>query len=118
MSVQKSDETQNELENAIEIAEELLRKVTYTKGERSGRITATRLRKIHALATENDLFKAFRYKILYLVQRNTHYREKELEEFAENLLKRIEQHERQMEFARLITQYAIMVYAAKEVEGK
>lgn len=108
---------QEDILRAIRLAELLLEHVRPVKGDAKGRVTTTRLRNMFALAMANDPYEAFRLKLLYLVKRNTHDQVKELERFGKDFLKHIEKEsDNRMRFAQCTLEYAIMVYAKKEVE--
>jgi len=102
---------------AIKAAERLVRGVTVTRSEREGRVTATRLRRMLALASEAEFYDEFKLRLLYLTERNTSQREKELENFVSALLKHLKglEEDKRLEEARLVLEYAVMQYAAKEL---
>ncbi|MEM2865490.1 MAG: hypothetical protein QXR65_09555 [Candidatus Bathyarchaeia archaeon] len=80
----------------------------------------TRLRRILELASKADLYKEFKLRFLYLVSRNKNKEEKELESFAKQFIRELEneKEENRLGFAKLTLEYALMKYAAKELEGR
>jgi hypothetical protein len=117
-----SQESLDERREAIGLAERLLKDVKpQAEGGREdrGKLTMTRLRRMLELV-KADLYEEFKLKLLYLVARNTTRNEKELEDFAKAFIRELEnKRERdkdRLSLAKLTLEYAVMAYAAKQLE--
>jgi undecaprenyl pyrophosphate synthase len=116
-----SQESLDGRREAIGLAEKLLKDVKpQTEGGRDdkGKLTMTRLRRMLELASKADIYEEFKLKLLYLVARNTARDERELEDFAKAFIRELEnkREEDRLSLAKLTLEYAVMAYAAKQLE--
>jgi undecaprenyl pyrophosphate synthase len=116
-----SQESLDGRREAIGLAEKLLKDVKpQAEGGRDdkGKLTMTRLRRMLELASKADIYEEFKLKLLYLVARNTARDERELEDFAKAFIRELEnkREEDRLSLARLTLEYAVMAYAAKQLE--
>jgi undecaprenyl pyrophosphate synthase len=116
-----SQESLDGRREAIGLAEKLLKDVKpQAEGGRDdkGKLTMTRLRRMLELASKADIYEEFKLKLLYLVARNTARDERELEDFAKAFIRELEnkREEDRLSLAKLTLEYAVMAYAAKQLE--
>ena len=116
-----SQESLDGRREAIGLAEKLLKDVKpQAEGGRDdkGKLTMTRLRRMLELASKAGIYEEFKLKLLYLVARNTARDERELEDFAKAFIRELEnkREEDRLSLAKLTLEYAVMAYAAKQLE--